>query len=75
MKKFIVFVSAAALTASLFGMAKAPEDTTASDAKQVVKEACCGSADCSKEGTGGCDKAASSCGAKKAACEACPLSK
>ncbi len=39
MKKFIVFVSAVALTASLFGMAKAPQEADACNMEKVVKDA------------------------------------
>lgn len=41
MKKFIGFVSVVALTASLFGMAKAPQESDACSMEKAVKDAAC----------------------------------
>jgi len=41
MKKFIGFVSVIALSASLFGMAKAPQETDACSMEKSVKDAAC----------------------------------
>jgi len=70
MKKFIVLMSAVALSVSVFGMAKAPEKETACSKDAVVKEACCAkdSATCTEEQKADCKTDPATCDAKKAAC-------